>query len=286
LFLVVHALRRYHQDQGNVTIQFLDRRKAKTPDGSPAKFFSAFDIYTIYNVPKWPGWGHTDHIKLQPRKFTQEYLTHGPVLTPDTILKQARVEDLIADGLYEMFPEFEAPEDHKRSGLYTLQVVHHKIGYLPAPHVASVDNAQIDTPDAGTHTAAIPESAASSSPQPSISSGVEIPAGGTAEALAAVPSPDAATADSSTQKSKPKKVIPPIYSYHNCARQKPMTVGLLTTVRKVTLNFLLVPKDADMSAYESPLHAFICFLTSRNVQKKTRFSWIGSKIITMVSSPP
>jgi hypothetical protein len=40
-----------------------------------------------------------------------------------------------------------------------------------------------------------------------------------------------------------------------------MTIGLLTTVRKVTLNFLLVPKDADMTAYESPLHAFICFLT-------------------------
>lgn len=123
LFLAVHGLRRYHEHQGNVTIQFLDRRMAKAADGTPAKFYSALDIYTIFEVPKWSGWGHTDHIKLHPRKFTQEYLTHGPVLTPGTMFKQALVEDLIADGLYQIFPEFEAPEDHKRSGLYTLQVV-------------------------------------------------------------------------------------------------------------------------------------------------------------------
>lgn len=133
LFLVVHALSRHHQNQGYVTIQFLVRSNAKAPDGTPAMFYSALDVYTIFDVPRWSGWGSNDNTKLHPRKFTQEYLSHGPVLTPSTGLKPALIVDLIKDGLYENFPEFEAPMNHKRTGLYTLQVVYRKIGYPPAP---------------------------------------------------------------------------------------------------------------------------------------------------------
>jgi hypothetical protein len=138
LFLVVHALRRHHENQGNVTIQFLDRRQAKTPSGEPAVLYSALDLYTIFGVPKWSGWGLNDITKLHPRKFTQELLSHGPVLISDTTLKQASIGDLINDGLFKIFSEFDTPGDHKRAGLYTLQVVYRKIGYPPeTPHDAT-----------------------------------------------------------------------------------------------------------------------------------------------------
>ena len=279
LFLVVHGLRRYHEDQGNVTIQFLDCSKAKTPDGTPAKFYSALDIYTIFKVPKWAGWGHTDHVKLHPRKFTQEYLTHGPVLTPGTIFKQALVKDLIADGLYKIFPEFEAPEDHKRSGLYTLQVVYRKIGYPPAlttlVDVTREKPSQTDPASVGAQASATLEAAPSSSPAPPLSSTETT----VAEALAALTSPDSATSDSSTSKSKPKKAMSPIYSYNNCARKNSMTTELLEIVRKVTLNFLAIPEGADMATIEPPLHAFICFLTfeKRRERDPVFLEWIKGR---------
>lgn len=214
LFLVVHALRRHHEEQGTVTIQFLDRRKAKTPDGEPAKFYSALDLYTIFRVPGWSGWGSTDIIKLHPRKFTQEYLSHGPVLHPGTNLKQASIEDLIKDGLYEIFPEFDTPEEHKRAGLYTLQVVYRKIGYPPATAV------------------------------------------------------DAMKQQGPSRAPKTKKVTDPIYSYENCSRLVSMTEELLIIVRKVTMNFRVVPENVDATTLEPPLHAFICFLTFHKRQKE------------------
>jgi hypothetical protein len=268
LFLVVHGLRRYHEDQGNVTIQFLDRRKAKTPDGRLAKFYSALDIYTIFRVPKWGGWGHIDDVKLHPRKFTQEYLSHGPVLTPCTIFKQALVKDLIKDGLYKIFPDFEAPEDHKRSGLYTLQVVYRKIGYPPAPtlpvDVTGESTSQTDPASVGAHAPATLDAASSSSPPPSSSAASTV--ADTSGALA--PSPTSTTSESSTSNSKPKKAMQPIYSYTNCAHKKSMTTELLEIVRKVTLNFLVVPEGADMATIEPPLHAFICFLTFEKRREK------------------
>jgi hypothetical protein len=58
LFLITHALGRYNRGQGGVTIQFLDRRKARTPDGVCTAFYPALDLYTILRVPKWRGWQH------------------------------------------------------------------------------------------------------------------------------------------------------------------------------------------------------------------------------------
>lgn len=197
LFLVVHALRRHHEKQGDVTIQFLDRRRARDSHGQPASFYNALDAYTAFEVPKWNGWGECEKIKLHPRKFTQEFLSHGVVFYDDPALRQARIGDLIDDGLYEIFPHFDAPENHKRSGLYTLQVVLRKLGYPPPP-----------------------------------------PASRTLGGL-----------------------LEPIYSYDRCSRIFPMTVELLETVRKVTLNFCKIPEGTQEPECQPPLHIFICFLT-------------------------
>lgn len=129
VFLVVHALCRYHQKQGNVTIQFLNRRKARTITGEPVAFYNALDLYTIFEDPKSSHRGQSNTIKLHPRKLTQEFLTHGPVFYGDDVFKQAHIENLIADGLYDIFPEFHTPADHKRAGLYTLQVVMRRVGF-------------------------------------------------------------------------------------------------------------------------------------------------------------
>ena len=286
LFLVVHALRRHHEDQGNVTIQFLDRRKVKTPDGNPANFYNALDVYTTFEVPRWSGWTSTDNIKLHPRKFTHECLTHGPVLASDTVFKQARIKDLINDGLYEIFPDFEAPEDHKRSGLYTLQVVYRKIGYPPAPHVvvSDVENAQTGPATAGTADGAL---YSSSSPPPSSPPIAEASAASTPGALAIVPLRRIYTPESHKSNKKAKKAATPIYSYQNCLLQKAMTVELLTTVRKVTLNFRETPQNVDKSTIEPPLHAFICFLTFEKRRKAdpTFVEWIKKRYNGMLLSP-
>lgn len=246
LFLVVHALRRFHEKQGQVTIQFLDRREAKDKDGRPAKFYGALDLYTIFNVPQWSGWGDANNIKLHPRKFTQEYLTHGPVLTPGTKFQQARIEDLIKDGLYEIFPEFAAPEEDKRAGLYTLQVVYRKIGYPPAvPIRERVASKQQTGSDNSSNN---PETVQHDFQTPN------------AEAPQSQSSEGAKTSKAGQRRS-------PIYSYENCSSQTPMTVGLLTTVRKVTLNFIQIPDMMGESNIEPPLHVFLCFLTFEKRQR-------------------
>lgn len=132
LFLVVHALNRAHSGEGDVTIQFFDRRQAKAWDRSPAAFYPALELYDIFEVPKWHGWQTKTLKKLHPRKFTQELLSHGTiVLDPSSSLKQAPLNDLIRDGLFKIFPELEVAQDHERAGLYTGQVVFRRIGYPP-----------------------------------------------------------------------------------------------------------------------------------------------------------
>lgn len=47
-----------------------------------------------------------------------------------------------------------------------------------------------------------------------------------------------------------------------------MTTELLAKVRKVTMNFRLVPEGTDESTLEPPLHALISFLTFEKRQNK------------------
>lgn len=131
LFLVIHALNRYHEKQGEVTIQFLDRRRATDFEGKAAAFYQGLDLYEAFEVPKWNGWKGQSIQKLHPRKFTQEYLTHGTIRVNDSRIKPVLVEKLIEDGLYDIFPAFKVSTDDKRAGLYTGQVACRIIGYPP-----------------------------------------------------------------------------------------------------------------------------------------------------------
>lgn len=143
LFLLVHALGRHHTGQRNVTIQYINREESTSLEGEPALFYDALAIYNIFEVPSWSGW--TNYLKhaLNPRKFTHEFLSHGIVKHNDATLKQAGLEDLIRDGLFELFPELEAPENHRRCGLYTEQVVCRRHGYPPPKPSANQPNPPI-----------------------------------------------------------------------------------------------------------------------------------------------
>jgi hypothetical protein len=131
MFLLIHALGRHQTGQRNVTIQYINRDEAKTIEGEPAAFYDALDIYNIFEVPSWSGWTKYLKLALNLRKFTHEFLSHGIIKHNDTTLKQARLEDLVEDGLFLLFPELEAPHDHERCGLYTEQVVCRMIGFPP-----------------------------------------------------------------------------------------------------------------------------------------------------------
>lgn len=131
LFLVYHALGRYHKAQHGVTVQFIDRRKAKSINGEPAAFYHALDIYDIFGVGAWTGWPSRTRGKLLPRKFTQEFLSHGTVKNADTRFQQATLDDLIRDGLYDLFPTFKVKSNELRAGLYSGQVILRTIGFPP-----------------------------------------------------------------------------------------------------------------------------------------------------------
>jgi hypothetical protein len=109
-------------------------------------------------------------------------------------LKQTPLEDVIRDGLYDIFPQFQTPECDKREGLYTVQVIYRRIGYPPRERWIGEEN-------------------------------------------------------------------PPIYSYDGCTLVKAMSVELLQTIRKVTLNFCHVADGPILVEVEPPLHIFIQFLT-------------------------
>jgi hypothetical protein len=145
LSLLVHALNRFHAGQRGVTIQYINCDKATAPDGQPAAFYKALDIYGAFEFDAWPGWSDYYHEGLHPRKFTHEYLSHGIVKQNDPTLKQARLVDLIRDGLFELMPALYVPYNHRRMGLYTAQVVYRKIGY-PGGSMYSYDACRISVP--------------------------------------------------------------------------------------------------------------------------------------------
>ncbi|KAK4550735.1 hypothetical protein LTR36_000314 [Oleoguttula mirabilis] len=131
LFTVTHALCRYHEGQGGVSIQFLDRRTAKDVHGQPAAFYPVLDLYNAFDVFHSPHWPKLSKEKLYPRKFTQEFVSHGTVRVNDSRFLQAPIEKLIEDGLYAISPTFRVPLDDKRAGLYTSQVVFRSAGFPP-----------------------------------------------------------------------------------------------------------------------------------------------------------
>jgi hypothetical protein len=131
LFLLVHALGRFHTGQRGVTIQYINCDKATTPDGQPAAFYEALGMYDAFKIDEAVIWNDYNKTALNPRKFTHEYLSHGTIMLNDMTLRQARLEDLIRDGLFDLMPELYVPHNHVRKGLYTSQVVYRRIGYPP-----------------------------------------------------------------------------------------------------------------------------------------------------------
>jgi hypothetical protein len=131
LFLIVHALGRLHTGQRGVTIQYINCDEATTPDGQPAAFYEALGMYSTFKIDEAVIWNNYNKSGLNPRKFTHEYLSHGTIMLNDLTLKQARLEVLIRDGLFDLMPELYVPHNQIRKGLYSSQVVYRRIGYPP-----------------------------------------------------------------------------------------------------------------------------------------------------------
>lgn len=130
LFGLVHSLDRRHTGQGGITMQFFDRRRTKTVDGkSKAAFYPALDLYETFRVPESPHWTRPQQYALRSRKFTHEFLSHGVVLLDDSVFKQAKIEDLISDGLFDIVPELDVPDEYRRAGLYGGQVAFRKMAF-------------------------------------------------------------------------------------------------------------------------------------------------------------
>ncbi|KAK5175167.1 uncharacterized protein LTR77_000304 [Saxophila tyrrhenica] len=135
VFTIVHGLNRMDCNQGNVTIQYIDRRRATRADETiPAAFYHALDLYRIFQIHHNPGWTVYHRKKLRPRMFTQELLSHGVVRVQDSRFKPARIKDLIRDGLLDVFPELYMPSGgHRRTPLYEGQVAFRRQCF-PAKH--------------------------------------------------------------------------------------------------------------------------------------------------------
>jgi hypothetical protein len=76
---------------------------------------------------------------------------------------------------------------------------------------------------------------------------------------------------------------PPIYSYEDCLQVKAMTIELLQTVRKVSLNFCDAVDRLDTVAVDPPLHALIGFSHWRNASVQIRYTRNRSNSTTQVS---
>lgn len=131
LFNVMHGLNRYNEGQGGTTLQFFDTRRAKTLKGEQAMFFRALDLYEEFKVPLFKGWSGPVQKSLQSRKFTQEILSQDTIVNHDTRFVQASMVKLIANGLYDIFPELRIPQGQRRAGLYGGLVYFRVIGYPP-----------------------------------------------------------------------------------------------------------------------------------------------------------
>lgn len=125
-----HGLGRLHRGEEDAALGFYDRRRMERVDRELSPLFHALDLYDAVGVWDWEGWdARHRNDKLRPRKFTQELLSHGPVVITDKRFRPALISKLIADGLYKIFPEFEIPVGTKAGGLYGGQVYFRKCGY-------------------------------------------------------------------------------------------------------------------------------------------------------------
>jgi len=134
MFLMAHALGRYHTGQWDTNIYFIEIRKATRLDGRPAGFIPTSTLVDEFGVLDFPGFQDTETRKRNhPRKSTQEHVVFGALGYKDETTRSALVSELIRDGLYEIFPTFEVDANHSRSGLYESQVAYRIAGFPAKP---------------------------------------------------------------------------------------------------------------------------------------------------------
>ena len=89
---------------------------AKTVYRQPAPIYRCLDLYETFGVPSWRGWGEYFEGDMEPRKFTQEYLSHGIIKFDDTPFCIVSMDDLVDSGLFGLCPSLQTPSDIRRTG--------------------------------------------------------------------------------------------------------------------------------------------------------------------------
>jgi hypothetical protein len=120
LFALVHAIGRHEKAERDIYVAGGTSAKLKYPDGSPAKFYPAELIHSIFDVlaHSWREGNRDVAYKLHMRLFSHELLSLGELRDPEHAFKHVRLEDLISKGLFHLLPELCIDGIDKRSGLY------------------------------------------------------------------------------------------------------------------------------------------------------------------------
>lgn len=121
-----------------VVIHIIDTTEVRRFDDPkvPVEFFLAQDLLREFDIQGWSGWNAgLERPKLRKPYYTHEWITHHAVYVPqasETSAYEAKLEDLIDGGLYELIPELRTTEEDDMKGLYhrcvyTRSLTHRKI---------------------------------------------------------------------------------------------------------------------------------------------------------------
>lgn len=137
LFAVVHLYLRHLKGQREGYLCCVKRKEvyqvAESEEDATqlAEFFSALALGNAVDL-------HSHQCFQSPlkkgalvyRKFTHEYITHGPVETWETSeLQHVAWASLVEHGLFQLLPELKIPEGMKARGLYEVLLYMRKVNY-------------------------------------------------------------------------------------------------------------------------------------------------------------
>jgi hypothetical protein len=105
LFLFVHALGRHEKGQRPVYVAW-----------GPSSCYPATVLHKVYRLlkRKWNG----QEFKLDPRKFTHEYLFHGILEDLNDDVQHVLLWKLVENGLLYRYPQLQVRDLCERTGLY------------------------------------------------------------------------------------------------------------------------------------------------------------------------
>lgn len=118
--LVLGGIRRTRA-QGAYFSQWFDRRKAQR-DHQQASIYPARTIINTVDVFGAEIWGATRRKNSQSRLFTSEYLLHGEMKYNANEFRAVSIQELIDNGLLDVFPEMSVPDGRVESNFYTRKV--------------------------------------------------------------------------------------------------------------------------------------------------------------------